>query len=307
VPMAGYGKRFAEAGYELPKPMIPVSGRPMAIQATLDLPDAPATRFVLRSDLAMLDALLARLRTSFVGVSTLLLDQGTEGQAITCKLGIADIDPEQPLTIGACDNAMLYDVHKFEELMAPGGSDVLVWVVRGHADGRLRPENFGWVEADAEGRITGVRVKQAPDDPTMDPMIVGAFTFRRAGDFDRACQALIDRDARVNGEFYVDSLIEDAVKMGLHCCIFEIDNYLGWGTPNDLKTFEYWQSCFHKWTSHPYRLERDRRVPSARVAELTGLYAPVPPARPSDVSATVAPTGLEHPRWPWRFRRATKT
>ena len=30
--------------------------------------------------------------------------------------------------------------------------------------------------------------------------------------------------------------------------------------PNDLKTFEYWQSCLHKWPSHPYRLEEDRNV-----------------------------------------------
>lgn len=291
VPMAGYGQRFVDAGYETAKPMIPVSGRPMVIQATRDLPDAPATRFVLRKDLPMLNEMLVRLRTSFVGVTTLLLDKGTEGQAITCRLGIAGTDPEQPLTIGACDNAMLYDVKTFEELLSPGGPDVLVWVVRGHADGQLRPENFGWVELDPEGRVTGVKVKQAPDNPAEDPMIVGTFTFRRAGDFDRACQALVDRDGRVNNEFYVDSLIEDAVLLGLKCSIFEIDHYLGWGTPNDLKTFEYWQSCFHKWPSHPYRLERDRRVPAAQAAELAIAYSATPPPRPAGVAVPVPGIG----------------
>jgi NDP-sugar pyrophosphorylase family protein len=298
VPMAGYGKRFADAGYDVPKAMVPVSGRPMAIQATRSLPDAPRTRFVLRRDLDGLDELFARLRTSFVGVSTLLLDEGTEGQASTCRLGVDGIAGDEPVTIGACDNAMIYDVHKFEALMAPDGPDVLVWVVRGHADGRLRPRNFGWVDADADGRITGVRVKEEPDDAAVDPMIVGAFSFRRSEDFVRAYESLIERNGRVNGEYYVDSLIEDAVRLGLDCRIFEIDHYLGWGTPNDLKTFEYWQSCFHKWNSHPYRLERDRRVPAAKLRELGRRYAAILPARPDGVVPAI-----ENPERPTLSRR----
>ena len=39
--------------------------------------------------------------------------------------------------------------------------------------------------------------------------------------------------------------------------MFEIDHYFCWGTPNELKTFQYWQSCFNKWTSHPYKIEKD--------------------------------------------------
>lgn len=280
VPMAGYGKRFSDAGYALTKALIPVSGRPMVIQAARDLPDAPAIRFVLRQDIPMLDEILAKLRTSFVGASTLVLNQGTEGQAITCALGVEGMDADSPVTIGACDNAMLYEPAAFETAMQDPDVDVLIWVVRGHADGALRPQNFGWVETDDADWVTGVRVKQAPENPGSAPMIVGAFTFKRAGDYLEACRRLVERDGRVNGEFYVDSLIEDAVEMGLRCRLFEIEHYLGWGTPNDYRTFEYWQSCFHKWLGHPYRLELDSRVPQTAVAGLTKAYAAAPVARP---------------------------
>lgn len=275
VPMAGYGKRFVESGYGVPKPLITVSGRPMVIQATRDLPDAPVTRFVLRQDVPQLQEILLKLKTSFVGASSMVLEHATEGQAITCSLGLAGLDLDAPLTIGACDNAMLYDPEAFERHMAPGGPDVLVWVVRGHADGRLRPEMFGWVDADTDGRIVKVLVKEPPDDPATCPLIVGAFTFRRAADYQRCCERLIARDGRVNGEFYVDSLIDDAVAIGLNCRTFEIDHYLGWGTPNDLQTFEYWQSCFHKWPSHPYSIFQDRRIPSSATAELDKRYRAV--------------------------------
>ena len=176
---------------------------------------------------------------------------------------------------------MLYEPAAFESAMANDAPDVLVWVVRGHADGRLRPKNFGWVDVNDDGSVTGVRVKEAPENPATAPMIVGAFTFRRARDYLEASRRLVARDGRVNGEFYVDSLVADAVEMGLTCRLFEIEHYLGWGTPNDYKTFEYWQSCFHKWPSHPYRLELDTRVPQTAVAGLAQAYAASPAPRPN--------------------------
>ena len=38
IPLAGMGKRFADKGYKLTKPLIPVSGLPMVAQAVHDLP-----------------------------------------------------------------------------------------------------------------------------------------------------------------------------------------------------------------------------------------------------------------------------
>ena len=63
--------------------------------------------------------------------------------------------------------------------------------------------------------------------------------------------------ALINGEYYVDMAINDAIALNLRCVLFEIDSYICWGTPNDLRTFEYWQSCFNDWSSHPYQLEKD--------------------------------------------------
>jgi putative flippase GtrA len=283
--MAGLGKRFTEAGYAQVKPLIPVSGRAMVIQAARDLPDAPRMKFVLREDLPGAEAITQKLLTSFVGAEPEILEGVTEGQAITCQLGLRGLAMDEPVTFGACDNGMLYDPRKFEALLADGGPDVLVWVVRGHSDGRARPQMFGWVDADETGVVRDVRVKRAPEDPATAPMIVGAFTFRRARDFDACANALVARDGRVNGEFYVDSLIRDAVERGLDVRLFEIDHYVGWGTPNDLRTFEYWQSCFHKWPGHPYALEKDRRIPPSQITELRRRYAPSRPKRPQGIAA----------------------
>ena len=285
LPMAGFGKRFAEAGYALPKPLIPVSGRPMVIQAVRDLPDAPVQKFVLRKDLPGASEISRKLRATFAGARVLELGKPTDGQAVTALLGAEDLDVGAPLTIGACDNGVLYDVDAFMQQMDDGGADVLVWVVRGHADGVRRPEMFGWVDADEAGRVSGVSVKAPLRDPAVDPLIIGAFTFRRAGDFVTAAKRLIARDHRVNGELYVDSLIEDCVALGWNVRLFEVDAYIGWGTPADLMTFEYWQSCFHKWPGHPYRLQKDKRIPNAALAALEARYAGRSAPRPAGVRA----------------------
>ena len=80
------------------------------------------------------------------------------------------------------------------------------------------------------------------------------------------------RQAKVNEEYYVDMAINDAISMGKNSVMFEVDRYICWGTPNDLKTFEYWQSCFHKWHSHPYELNLDPNISKKSTFELENKY-----------------------------------
>ena len=81
------------------------------------------------------------------------------------------------------------------------------------------------------------------------------------------------REAKVNEEYYIDMAINDAIKLDLNCKIFEIDHYICWGTPEDLQTFEYWQSCFHKWKYHEYSLEDDRYIKSSSIPSMKEYYS----------------------------------
>jgi NDP-sugar pyrophosphorylase family protein len=279
IPMAGLGLRFEREGYTTPKPMIPVSGKPMVVQATNDLPDADAHVFVVRRDMPGLAAVEEAVGQTYNNARFVKLAGPTDGQARTCILGLDGVDPDAPLTIGACDNGALYQPGAFSRLMEDPDTDIIVWGVRGYAGAQHNPQMYGWID-ETDGAVSNVSVKQPLDDPMNDPIILGTFTFKRAGDFSAAVDRMIGRDARVNGEFYVDTCINDAIALGLTCRLLEVDSYLCWGTPNDLRTFEYWQSCFHKWQSHPYRLEDDGRVAAEACGELAERYAAFKPARP---------------------------
>lgn len=282
VPMAGLGERFTREGYSTPKPLIPVSGRPMVVQAALDLPASREQIFVLRRQMPGFERLELELKNAFPAATTVILDEPTDGQARTAMIGWQAASAEsraEPLTIGPCDNGALYHAKALERLITEPETDVIVWVTRGYANALRNPRMYGWVACEGD-RVVGVSVKTPLAHPETDPIITGTFTFRRGVDFERAFRRMVDREARINGEYYVDTCIEDAVALGLTVKTFEIESYLCWGTPNDLRTFEYWQSCFDKWSGHPYDLEKDARVPADAVPALRERYrrmVPVPP------------------------------
>jgi hypothetical protein len=195
-------------------------------------------------------------------------------------MGIPEVDLDAPITIGACDNGTLYDRAKFDALMADPGTDIIVWAKRGYPGAAKKPEGYGWLEAEGDV-VKRASVKVPLSNPSKDPIIIGAFTFKKASDFVRAAEHLIESGVRVNGEIYVDSLINDAIQLGMNVKMMEIDFYLCWGTPNDLRTFNYWQSCFHKWEAHPYQLENDSRIPEGQVASLRAQYRALPAKRPA--------------------------
>ena len=253
----------------------------MAMQATDDLPAADRYVFILRQDIAAHRPIRDALSKAFPESQIVMLDGQTDGQARTCLLALNSVNPDAPLTIGACDNGVVFNQQRFEDLMNDDNVDVIVWAACHHPNALAHPEMYGWIQTD-NGTITSVYVKQPPADPKSSSIVIGTFTFKKAVDFRRAASRLIERDGIVNGELYVDSVITDATALGLNCIAMDVDAYLCWGTPDELRTFEYWQSCFHKWGGHPYRLENDVKVsPNAR-QKLEQRYAPTNPGLPGD-------------------------
>jgi len=257
IPMAGRGSRFVQAGYATPKPLLNVSGLPMVLQAARSLPATENYHFVVLGEHFDTSEVQASVKKQFPEAGFTLLDAVTDGQACTCLAALNELPADKPLTITACDHGVIYAPEQFTALMNNPDVDIVVWVSKGHPGAIKQPYMYGWVKTHGD-QVTGVSVKKPLNDLLNDPIIIGTFTFKRTEIFRTAAQKLIERDGRINGEFYVDSCLEDAISMGYQARVLLVDHYLCWGTPNDLKTFEYWQSCLHKWASHPYQWQKDR-------------------------------------------------
>ncbi|SCW85532.1 NDP-sugar pyrophosphorylase, includes eIF-2Bgamma, eIF-2Bepsilon, and LPS biosynthesis proteins [Paenibacillus tianmuensis] len=269
IPLAGAGSRFVKGNYKDPKPLIPVSGKAMIIQATEGLPAAENHVFVCLKEHLGKYPLAEELKREYSDAKIVSIDQITEGQACTCELGLQDIDLEAPLLIGACDNGMVWDADKYAALINDTEVDAIVFSFRHHVSSQTNPQMYGWIKKDENDFAEKVSVKvPISDDPFNDHAIVGTFYFKKAKYFLAAVKNLYEKNIRVNGEFYVDSCLNEVIANGQKVKVFELEHYVCWGTPNDLRTFEYWQSFFNKWPWHPYSIKNDRNVNKAKTQSL---------------------------------------
>lgn len=253
IPMAGAGKRFADEGYKTSKPAIPTTDRrtgkkvPMVVCAVMDIPgvmkDGENVTFIDR-DFHKQDGTEDIIKQHFPKAGFITVNALTEGQACTCLLARDKINSDEPLFIAGCDNGMAYDRTLFD--CAAAKCDVLAFTYRHNPAVLRNPCAYGWLAADSEGRVTRVSVKKPlSEDPMNDHAIVASFRFRRGRDFVSAADKMISENDRVNGEFYVDKVLSHCLLIGQDVRVFEIDRYIGWGTPRDYEDYEatinYWK------------------------------------------------------------------
>lgn len=240
IPMAGAGVRFAEVGYTLPKPLIPVSGQPMILNVIRDLPRADKWIFVVRREHVDQYAIDRLLKDALPG-AIVIVDEKPIGQATTCLLAREYIAPDDQLLIAGCDNGYLFDQKKYEAFGADPTIDAVVWTFTERETLRRQPEAWGWHELESDGQtIKRVSVKiPVSSDPFHDHAVVATFTFKRAADFFAAADTMIARGDKTKNEYYVDSIPNYLRDMGKRSVVFDVDLYVGWGKPDDLHEYEY--------------------------------------------------------------------
>ena len=273
IPLAGKGLRFSTLGYKKPKPLLEVSGKPMIIQAVNSLPQSQKLIFVALKEHLQNYPLKKVLKDEFVNPKIVSLENVTQGQAITCSLGLKDEDINSSLLIAATDNGMIYDQNKYQKLIEDKNVDAIIFTFRNHVSSKSNPQMYGWVKTDHKNNAISVSVK-VPISKKIhkDHAIVGTFWFKKVEFFNQGLKNLIDKNIKINNEYYVDSLMGELINLGLNVKVFEVDNYLCWGTPNDYETFIYWQSFFHKAQWHPYNLHKDVTVNKAKTEMLKKKY-----------------------------------
>lgn len=244
IPMAGAGSRFAEQGYTTPKPLLPVLGLPMVVNAAKALPASEKYVFVVRDFQIKEYAIDQHLKSFFPNSDIVVLDHLTEGQAVTCLMAKDLINTSEPLVIGASDNGMIYDREKFEYISKE--ADAIVFTFRNNPAVLEKPQAYGWVKVDENLDVKQVSVKvPISQSPMQDHAVVGTFWFKSGKIFVEAAEHMIAANTRVNNEFYVDECVNDLLSLGYKVKVFEIDHYVCWGTPNDYKTFNYWNEFFN--------------------------------------------------------------
>lgn len=243
--LAGRGKRFSDAGYTLPKPLIEVDGLPMVIAATNDLPPADKQIFVVSGDYVQNNAIDETLKKYYPQSQIVVQTVPLQGQAHSALQAESLIDPNDILTVSSCDVGLVYDKQKFEELLKDPKVDALVWSFRNYPHMELNPNAYGWIEIDKDNFVKRVTYKQPiSDHPLRDHAVVAHFTYKKASFCFGSVKEMIEKNLKTGPEFSLDECSNVLVNNGLRVKVFEVDVFRCWGTPTELKTYQYWQEYF---------------------------------------------------------------
>lgn len=262
IPMAGQGSRFLKEGYMQPKPLIQVSGVPMIVKAIRDMPKSDKWIFIVRKE-HIDDYNIDKIIKNEVPDAIIIpVEKTTEGQACTCMLAEPFLNPNESLFIAACDNGYLYDGEKYKRLCSRKGIDAVVWTFTRRETLRRNPKAWGWCVLEDDGiTIKDVSVKlPVSEDPYNDHAVVATFFFKKAKDFMDAVNLMIKENYRINNEFYVDAVPIFLKKLGKKSAIFDVDLYIGWGTPSDLRDYETIENLMMKGMKQEAISEDNRMV-----------------------------------------------
>lgn len=223
VPMAGMGKRMRPHTLTVPKPLIPVAGKPIVQKIIEDLKDVCGEGI---EEVAYIihPAFGKEVEQKLIDVASKLGAKGTihyqdkalgTAHAIMCAKEALD------------GNVLVV----FADTLFKAGfkldrsKDGIIWVQQIED-----PSQFGVVKLDAQGVITDFVEK--PSEFVSDLAIIGIYYFKDGANLRKELQYLLDNDIKEKGEYQLTNALENMKAKGLKFEPGKVQEWLDCGNKN---------------------------------------------------------------------------
>ena len=234
VTMAGFGTRFRDAGYDVPKYEIEARGKTLfewSMESLADyLPRASRLVFAVRKDDRAGDFIRRKCKAlgfSEERIQLLELDEPTDGQATTCYLATELCEGFESLMVYNIDTYVERGGLLCEDLSGDGCVPCF------HAAG----DHWSFVRLGEDGNAVEVREKERVSDNCS----IGAYWFRSVGLYRDAYESYYSDEANlVRGEKYIAPLYNWLIGRGYRVTVEDVPagKVHVLGTPDELRAFE---------------------------------------------------------------------
>jgi dTDP-glucose pyrophosphorylase len=229
IPMAGEGSRFREKGYELPKPLIDVDGQPM-IKKVIDNFDKywiDEYIFICRREHEDLYQISEKLQKFTNNKSKVVfVDKLTEGAACTTLLAKELINNEEPLLLANSDQYVEWNCDDFIRTSLTSSDGCIL---------TFESTNPKW--SYAKVNELNLVVEVAEKKVISNLATVGIYYWKHGSDYVKYAKQMIEKNIRVNNEFYVCPVYNQAIEDDKKIITFNADKMWGLGIPEDLEFY----------------------------------------------------------------------
>ena len=227
IPMAGAGKRFFDAGYIFPKPLIEIDNKPM-IQWVIESLNLKANYiFIIQKEHQEKYNIKSVLKILQPNCKIIELDHLTEGAACTTLLAKEFINNDDPLIIANSDQYINWNSSKaFYDFNSKNLDGAILTFEAIHP-------KWSYAKCNKEGFVTEVAEKKVISKNAT----VGVYYWKHGSDYVKSAEEMIKKNIRVNNEFYVCPVYNEFLQKNKKIKIHKVDKMWGLGTPEDLNNF----------------------------------------------------------------------
>jgi HAD superfamily hydrolase (TIGR01509 family) len=227
VPLAGSGKSYQKAGYNFPKFLVDIAGKPM-IQWVIENINVEG-KFIFifqRSDFEKYN-LKYMIQLLVKDFEILLVDEETDGAARTVLEAEKLINDEYPLAIVNGDQYMKWNSNEFFYAMAADECD------GGIVTFKSTHPQYSFVKTGEDGFLEECSEKK----PISDDATAGVYYFREGKSFVRAAKQMISKKIKTDNQYFVCPTYNELIAEGKKIRKFDIEKIWSFSVPEGLKYF----------------------------------------------------------------------
>lgn len=229
MPMAGMGKRFADRGYQEPKPLITVLGKTIVEWSIETLGLKGNFIFCCRKDHIEKYDLDKKLKEIVPDCHIISIDYQTDGTARTVLEASRLIDNDEELVISDSDHYLIWDISKFYKKIKAKNPDACVMVFPEEQNSHV----MSYVRLNEEEYV----VEAAEKIPISKIATVGVHYYKKGSDFVKYANKMIEKNLRFNNEFYVTPVYNEMILDGKKIIAFPVEKMWALGNPDEVSIF----------------------------------------------------------------------
>ncbi len=231
--MSGKGERFSKAGYEIPKPLIPIYGQPMFVKSLNSFPIFSKLYLVTTERISSNQIFKKSLEKIKYDYEVISIKKTTGGQAESCYLAVQNIEDDRPFFVGPCD----YEFENKLNLKSTflNNEEIIIVSYKPNNVNFAFPNQYSWIEVSSQSLIKEIHIKNNRGINKDQAMIVsGTFLFKNKQVFLKYYEIMKSKNIKVNNEYYIDTLCRVALEEGSKVISLNVLRGRSFGSPQEI-------------------------------------------------------------------------
>lgn len=244
--MAGHSRRFKKAGYATPKPFIDINGKTMIERVCQMFSPKDEFIFICNKN-HLLNKNYRKLLDSIVHIYHIVAIDPHEYGPVYSSLQAEEYitDNNAPIIISYCDFTMQWNYKQF--LLKAAQCEGAIPVFRGFHPASLGNTHYAYLKANEHMEMIELKEKQSFTNNRVEEFAsTGVYYFESWKTFKHYANELLKRKETVASEYYCSLIYNSMVRDNNRICLFEVEKFICWGTPEDLQEYLFWSDYFAK-------------------------------------------------------------